>query len=227
MTKIFPSWVLTCFMVNYLHVSFTNNQCLDNHSAWTTWWGGWGFYWGAHFPRFGSKASPASLPTLPVSEPVLRHFTHCATGKWSARSAKFCRSHHFFRGRPFLQFFISTPPRRSRPKMPRIARSARARSHEFFGAKLFLKNIFLNANFFPKNFGVTDFFHPKYFSQNFTFCTKNFQWIFFTFSKIFRLRRTCAVVNVPSEQERGERAGERDRAPAGEAGRRGKFCIQI
>ena len=104
-------------------------------------------------------------------------------------SPQFCPSHHFFPGRSSLHFFSSTPPRRSRPKMPRIARSARARSHEFFGAKLFVKNFFLNANFFTKNFAARRFFIPNFFKKLFNFCTKDFQWIFVPFSKNFRLRR--------------------------------------
>ena len=106
-------------------------------------------------------------------------------------SPQFCPSHHFFPGRSSLHFFSSTPPRRSRPKMPRIARSARARSHEFFGAKLFVKNVFLNANFFTKNFAARRFFLSRTFSRNFSISAQRiFNGFSSHFQKNFRLRRS-------------------------------------
>ena len=100
-------------------------------------------------------------------------------------SPQFCPSHHFFPGRSSLHFFSSTPPRRSRPKMPRIARSARARSHEFFGAKLFVKNVFLNANFFTQNFAPRRFFYPQFFQSIFLFLHKGFSMDFLPIFKKF------------------------------------------
>ena len=90
---------------------------------------------------------------------------------------------------PFFQFFAATPARRSCPKTPRIARSARAPSHEFFDRKLFPNFFFFSRT----NFG------SKKCSMNFIYFSNQIFQYFFHISKKFSpaaLGRNAIVISV-------------------------------
>ena len=99
--------------------------------------GGGGVFVGVRPNPFLGPSVTETSTLRPGSGPFFTHFRPIATEIAAPFFALFLSAPQNFLGPPFFQFFAATPARRSCPKMPRIARSARAPSHEFFAGKRF------------------------------------------------------------------------------------------
>ena len=147
--------------------------------------GGVSVFVGRLHRHFWAKAPPGR----PQTDAFLERFSPFTAWNAAPFFALFLSAPQNFLGAPFFQFFAATPARRSCPKTPRIARSARSPSHEFFDRKLFARTFF-----FPRtNFG------SKKCSMNFIYFSNQIFQYFFHISKNFSpaaLGRNAIVISV-------------------------------